>query len=74
MVIACGNGAVDFQTPKEPLDLVALLVEFAVVADFNAPVGTPGNDGLYIPARKIDPDGVGIVSLVGQKCLGRLLG
>lgn len=62
LVVACGNGPVDFQASKEPLDLVALLVEFAVVVDLHAAVGTTGDDGLYVPARKVGADGIGVVA------------
>jgi hypothetical protein len=38
LVVACGDGAVDFEATEEALDVVALLVERAVMLDLDPPV------------------------------------
>jgi hypothetical protein len=73
LVVSCSDGAVDFQAAKEPFDLVALLVERTVVIDPDAAVCASRNDGFDVPVGKIGPDGIGIVSLVGEERLRCLL-
>jgi hypothetical protein len=38
LIVAGGDGAVDFQMAEHPLDAMALLVERPVMLDFHAPV------------------------------------
>jgi hypothetical protein len=59
--------------PEGALDPVALTVELLVVTDRFLPVRLRRNDCLDAPPLQIGPDGVGVIGLVGQQCLGFLL-
>jgi hypothetical protein len=71
LVVSGCDGAVDFQTTEEALDLVAFLVERPIIFDLRPAIWPSRNDGFDVPVGKIGPDGIGIVSLVGQECLRR---
>ncbi len=73
LIISGGDGAVNFQTAEEALDVIALPVERPVMFDFDAAVRTARDDSLDVAACEVGSDGVGVVSLVRQKRLWRLL-
>ena len=73
LIISSGDGAVDFQTAEEAFDVIAFPVERPVMLDLDPAVRTARDDGLDVTTRKVGSDGIGIVPLVGQKRLWRLL-
>ena len=74
MVISGGDGAVDLEMSEDALDAIAFTIEAFVVADCNLPVRLRRNDSLDAATLQIGPDGIGIVSFIGKKCLGLPLG
>lgn len=73
LIVAGGNSAVDFQTAEEAFDVVSFTIERPVMFDFDPAVRTAWDDGLDVAARKVGANGIGVVSLVGEECLGCLL-
>lgn len=74
MIVSRCNCAVDLEVAEHPLDAVALAIETLAVADRCNAVGFRRDDG-FDPARlQVGPDGVGVVGLISEKGIRRLLG
>ena len=73
MIVSRGDCAVDLEVTEHPLDAVALAVEALAVADRCGAVGFRRNDGFDTALLQIGADRVGVVSLVGEKRIRRLL-
>ena len=73
MIVSGCDGSVDLQVTEDTLDPVTLTVEFLVVVDQRFSVRLRRNDGFYAPPLQVGADCVGVVSFVGQQCLGLLL-
>ena len=56
-----------------PLDAVAFTVEFFAVADRCRAIGFRRNDGFNPALLQVGSDRIGVVGLIGEKGIGRLL-
>ncbi len=44
------------------------------MVDFLPSIGLGRDNGLYLPASKVGTDGIGVIALVCEQCLGRAFG
>ena len=74
MVISSGDGAIDLEVTEHPLNAVALTVEALAVADRRSAVGFRRDDGFDPALLQVGADRVGVIGLVGEESIRRLLG
>ena len=74
MVISRGNGAVDLEVTDHPLDPISLAIELLAVADRNFAVRLRWDDRFDASLLEVIADCIGVVGLVGEQGVGRLLG
>jgi len=74
LVISRGNCAVDLEMADHPLDPISLAIEFLAVADHYLAVRFGRDDGLDATLLEVIADCIGVVGLVGEQGVWRLLG
>ena len=74
LVVAGGDGAVDFEMPDHSLDAVALPVDPLVPADRSRAVRAWGDHGPHAGLAEAVADGVAVVALISNQVSGRHFG
>lgn len=74
LVVARGDGAVDFEMADHALDAVAIAIDAAVPANRRGAVGSRRNDRANASLSEAVADCVAVVALVGEEMLGPRLG
>ena len=70
LVVACGDGTVDFQMANQPLDTVALAIDPLVPADQCLAVRARRDHGPHARLAETVADRVAVVALVGDQVAG----
>ena len=66
LVVSGSDGTVDLEVPEDALDAIALAVEAFTVSDRHLAIGFRWNDRFGAALLQIGPNGIGVVSFVGQ--------
>ena len=74
MIVSRGDGAIDLEVSDHPFDPISLAIELFAVADRNFAVRLRWDDGFDASLFEVIADRIGVVGLVGEQGVWRLLG
>jgi len=74
LVVSCGDGSVDLEVSDHSLDAVAFAIDAPVPANCGFAIGFGWNAGTDAVGLQTRADGITVITLVGEKIGGLLLG